>query len=253
MFLQKVLKTKRDEIQHMNESHDSTVTTFRICKNFRNCLLNHKPVALIAEIKKRSPALGDIAIFDDPRPIVDRYREMDAAAISVLTDATYFNGSFTLMKSVSDYLKDSAIAVLCKDFIIDKIQVDCAYQYGADAVLLIASVLQDKLADVYDYTYRLGMQEIVEVHHLQDLTFVLNHLPHVQMIGVNNRDLNTLIVDNHHASTIKPYIPDHIVTVAESGITSLDDVKATVSAGFNAVLVGTSLMTKQLDGVGHEF
>jgi len=199
-----------------------------------------KPVALIAEVKKASPSAGVISQDFDPVKTAKRYEKALANAVSVLTDEKYFGGSIDDLKKVSKAVK---IPVLRKDFIIDEDQIYESRMSGADAILLIAAVLDDeKLSEFIKITRNLGMRVLLEVHSEEELERALN--TPARIIGINNRDLKTFKVDLATTERLAPMIPGNrrIILVSESGIRSGDDVRRVRDAGVCAVLVGEELM-----------
>ena len=190
---------------------------------------------IIAELKRKSPSAGRINKIDDTRVAVyTRY----ATAISVLTDNHYFGGSFDLLADVS---RKTSLPVLCKDFIIDKAQIDLAYSKGADLILLIAGILNElELKDLYDYARGKGLNCLVEVHTMEELERI-SHL-NADIIGVNARDLDTLSIDLSRAAEIMTCVQAP-VKVAESGIKSRFDMERV--PGANCFLIGETLMRSE--------
>jgi indole-3-glycerol phosphate synthase / phosphoribosylanthranilate isomerase len=192
--------------------------------------------ALIAEVKKRSPSKGLLRKNLDVEAI-GRIYDQHAAAISVVTDEPFFGGSLMLLAAVRARVRRP---VMLKDFVISEFQIQEARAYGADAVLLMASVLdRDSLAELYGLTRSLGMDALVEVHTEAELEEVLT--TEARIIGVNNRDLATLTIDPEHVFDLAPKIPRDRLRVAESGIESramLDRLAGVV----DAVLIGTAFM-----------
>lgn len=189
-------------------------------------------VNIIAELKKRSPSAGSIGEIDDAKiALYTRY----AAAISVLTDAAYFGGSFDILADVAG---KTGIPILCKDFFIDTSQIDFAWTKGADMILLIARVLDKKsLRRLYDHARGLGLDCLVEVHREEELAKIAGL--NAGIVGVNARDLDTLAIDLDQAREILLRV-DAPVRVAESGIRSRADIERFSSA--NCFLIGETLM-----------
>lgn len=195
-------------------------------------------VHLIAEVKLASPSQGAICADRTAADVAAIYEAHGATCISVLTDERYFQGSL-------DYLRDVrgkvGIPVLRKDFIIDSYQLVEARAAGADAVLLIAECLDDcNLRALHNEAIELGMTPLVEYFDPANLDRVLE--AGATLIGVNNRNLHTLEVDFQHALRERPRIPGDCLAVAESAISTREDVQQLAAAEFNAMLVGTSLM-----------
>ena len=195
-------------------------------------------VRIIAEVKKASPSKGIIREDFDPLSIASAYEKNGAAAISVLTDEKYFQGSIEYLFIISAY---ADIPVLRKDFIVDEYQVYEARAAGADAVLLIAEALNAaQLLELLSLTTSLGMAALVEAHDEAQLKKAAD--VGARIIGINNRDLNTFKVDTDTTIRLVKKIPGDRVVVAESGINTHEDIEALRSAGVAAFLVGESLM-----------
>jgi indole-3-glycerol phosphate synthase len=208
---------------------------------FRAALEAGSTVALIAEVKRRSPSAGgiaDVAGVGGARETALRYEAAGAAAVSVLTDADHFGGSLADMSAVTAAV---AVPVLRKDFMIDELQVLEARAAGASAVLLIVRILDDtRLAELLAVTRAQGLTALVEVHDEAELDRALD--AGADVIGVNNRDLTTFETDPGTTLRLAPRVPPECVLVAESGIRTVTDVEAMAAAGAHAVLVGESLM-----------
>lgn len=201
--------------------------------------LSGQGIALIAEVKRASPSKGPLRPDLDASSLARMYRESGAAAISVLTEPDYFQGSFPDLEAAR---ASSGLPVLCKDFIIDRYQVWEARAHGADAVLLIAAVLsQQELLDLQDIAGSLGMAALVEVHNRDEMEQALQCRPGV--IGINNRNLADFSVDLGTTTSLRPLVPPGIPVVSESGIHTRDDVIALQEAGVQAILVGEALVT----------
>ena len=195
-------------------------------------------IGVIAEFKKASPSKGAIRPDADPAEIGPVYAAHGASAISVLTDRRFFQGCdedlVALRRSVP-------VPVLRKEFIIDEYQVHETAAMGADAMLLIVAVLDDaRLADLQRIAAVYGLHCLVEVHDERELDRALE--AGSRIIGINNRDLTDFTVSLDTSLRLRPRIPDGIVTVSESGIHTREDVLRLQQAGFDAVLVGESLM-----------
>lgn len=201
--------------------------------------LRRETVTLIAEVKHASPSRGVLIDSFDPVKIALEYASNGAAAISVLTDRDFFQGSLDDLVAVRQTVK---IPVLRKDFIIDPYQVYEARVAGADAVLLIVAALADaQIADLHGLVVELGMTALVEVHDDGELERALRLAP--SLVGVNNRDLRTFDVDLATAERLAAQVPANVTLVAESGIFTPEDVRRMGRAGARAVLVGESLVT----------
>ena len=200
--------------------------------------LQSAPVAVIAEIKKASPSKGVLAGEFDPASFAQAYQRGGAAALSVLTDREHFQGS---LEHLAQARAATALPVLRKDFTIDEYQIVEAAAHGADAILLIAAVLDsDRLRLLRYRAEQYGLSVLVEVHDEDELAQALDS--GAGIIGVNNRDLRTFQVDLATSLRLAPRIPAGIVKVAESGIHSAADIVTLRQAGFQAFLVGEHLM-----------
>jgi indole-3-glycerol phosphate synthase len=206
-------------------------------RDFARALTAHTP-SIVAEIKKASPSRGLIASDFDPSRIARSYEAGGAAAISVLTDRKHFQGSLADLESARSAVK---LPVLRKDFTIDPIHVLEAAAHDADAILLIAAVLDDReLRDYRELAASHGMAALVEVHDGEELKRAIGS--GAEIIGVNNRDLRTFEVRLETALELAAQMPAKVIRVAESGIRTADDVRRLSAAGYHACLVGEHLM-----------
>ena len=208
-------------------------------RNFRAALESPK-VRVIAEIKRASPSMGEIADgFFDPRIIAQTYSGSGAAALSVLTESRYFQGELHHIRRARKYMP---LPILRKDFIFDTYQVYESRLRLADAVLLIVRILSDdQLERLLEATQELGMAALVETHDEQDIQRAV--AVGADIIGINNRNLETLDVDLATTERLIRYVPMDALAVSESGIRTPQDVKRLAARGVHAVLVGTALMT----------
>ena len=195
-------------------------------------------VSVIAEYKRRSPSAGNLHGGLTPQDTARLYERGGAAAMSVLTDMDFFGGADDDLRAARDA---GRLPLLRKDFTIDAWQGYEGRAIGADAVLLIAAILSDaQLVEFGELAGRLGMAALVEVHDERELERAL--ASGAGLIGINNRDLRTFTVSLDTSLRLRTRIPAGVVTVAESGIRSGEDVRALRSAGFDAILVGESLL-----------
>jgi indole-3-glycerol phosphate synthase len=207
-------------------------------RGFRAALRSSAGLAVIAEIKRRSPSRGDLAPDLDPAHTAQRYAAGGAACLSVLTDRDYFGGS----PEDLDQARGAGVPVLRKDFTVCANDVCDARLMGADAVLLIVAALdQRELQEFSDLAERLGMDALVEVHDEHELERALTLDP--PLIGVNQRNLKTFDVDPGRATQMAAALPHDAVAVAESGVHGPDDAARAAAAGYDAVLVGEWLVT----------
>ncbi len=206
-------------------------------RNFKDAL-QKDGISIIAEIKKKSPSAGLIREDFDPQNISLIYEKNEASAISVLTDSFYFGGKNEYLTQVKNKIQ---IPVLRKEFIIDSYQIYESCLIGADAILLIASILEkQELIDFQCIAKKFGLHCLVEVHTEEELDKVLEIDP--EIIGINNRDLKSFNVDMKTSFKLRKKIPDQIITVSESGIDNREDVYLLEESGFDAVLIGETLM-----------
>ncbi len=211
----------------------------KIIYHFKDRLKKNK-INVIAEIKKASPSSGFIADIDLDKilPLYEKY----ASAISVLTDEKFFKGGFDVLRSVASRVN---LPVLCKDFIIDKAQIDKAYECGADMVLLIVRILnKKKFTELYSYAKSLGMDVLVEIHAKNEVDFVVNY--GCDMVGVNSRNLDTLEISLTRALEILNMLGDRFIRIAESGIKIKEDIDY-LKNSCEAFLIGESLLKGEIN------
>ncbi|MHB0876840.1 MAG: indole-3-glycerol phosphate synthase TrpC [Anaerolineae bacterium] len=204
--------------------------------------LRRPHVAVIAEVKRRSPSAGAIREDLSVAATCAAYAAGGAAAVSVLTEPDYFGGSFDDLAAARSTLTGAdSRPILCKDFVVTEYQVYLARVAGADAVLLIAACLEPaRLAALMAVVRGLGMTPLVEVHDAGELEAVLPLAP--AAIGINNRDLRTFRTDLATTESLAPLAAGTAVVVSESGISNVDDVRRVAAAGAAAVLVGEALV-----------
>ena len=201
--------------------------------------LSGDSLKLIAEVKKASPSKGVLCPDFNPVALAKTYAQGGAAAISVLTEANHFQGSLEHLAAIRE---EVSIPLLRKDFIFDPYQVYESAAYGADALLLIAAILsREQLEELLALSRRLGLECLVEVHNENEVEKAL--LAGAEIIGINNRDLNTFTVDIDTTRRLRPLIPEGRIVVSESGIKNRNDIKKIKEWGVNAVLVGEALVT----------
>jgi len=207
-------------------------------RDFRAALTAHPP-AIIGEIKKASPSKGVLAPGEfDPAAIARTYQSGGAAALSVLTDRQFFQGSLDALEAARAAVY---LPVLRKDFTLDPFHVIEAAAHGADAILLIAALLEEKeMRELRELAARYRMAALVEVHDSSELESALGS--GAQIVGVNNRNLHTFEVALETSLQLAEKIPANVVKVSESGIHSRADVSRLAAAGFHAFLVGEHLM-----------
>lgn len=200
--------------------------------------LRRSDISVIAEVKRSSPSKGSLAQIADPAALAKIYQENGASVVSVLTEGRRFGGSLEDLDAVRQTV---TIPILRKDFMVDEYQFLEARAHGSDVVLLIVAALSKaQLSEFVDLTHQLGMSALVEVHTEDELRDALD--VSAQIIGVNSRNLKNLEVDPKVFAQLLPMIPDHIVKVAESGISSRADVEFAHLHGAHAVLIGEALV-----------
>jgi indole-3-glycerol phosphate synthase len=208
-------------------------------RGFAAALRSTDGLAVIAEVKRRSPSRGDLAADLDPATTAAAYEAGGASCLSVLTDEEFFGGSAADLAAARAAVE---VPVLRKDFTVGPLDVWDARNMGADAVLLIVAALADaELAELHELAVTIGLDVLVEVHDEPELERAL--AAGATVIGVNQRDLMTFEVDHARAVRVGAAMPEGIVRVAESGIRGPDDAAALAQAGFHAVLVGESVVT----------
>lgn len=199
-----------------------------------------RPVSVIAEHKRRSPSKGEIAPMSNVAEVAEAYAVNGAAAMSVLTDTPFFGGSLTdlaVARATAPWLP-----LLRKEFIIDEYQIYQSRLYGADAILLIAAMIdRETLFRFNDLAHTLGLQTLVELHSLEELESLPSD---ADMAGINNRDLTSFHTDISNSMRLIDSLPYSMVKIAESGIHTSDDLLRLRAAGFDGFLVGEALMSK---------
>jgi indole-3-glycerol phosphate synthase len=226
-YLDKILIQKQLEVERLN-----------LPRNRFSTALRGPNLAIIGEVKRRSPSAGEIGPIQDPAELALKYCQGGVSAISVLTDATYFGGSLADLRKVREALPD--VSLLRKDFIIHPLQLAEAVSAGADAVLLIVCAVGKNLKFLMQEAERFGLEVLIEVHDLSDLELALE--AEASIIGINHRNLNTFEIDLSISERLRPLIPPHIITVAESGIHHPEQAKRMRELGFDAILVGEALV-----------
>jgi indole-3-glycerol phosphate synthase len=211
---------------------------------FQAALAQVDRVNVVAECKRRSPSRGVLRASYDPVAIAKAYAAAGAAAISVLTEPTFFDGSLEHLRQVHDAVE---IPILRKDFVVSEYQLLEARAAAADAVLLIVAALRPvELKVLHDHAVRLGLDVLVEVHDDVELDIALDI--GAAIVGVNNRNLRTLTVDAATSETLIAKIPSTVVRVSESGLKDSEDVKHLRQLGYDAFLIGERFMTQEDPG-----
>ena len=243
-YLDRILDVHRAEAAADKRILDALVERARMAppaRGFGQALLGvpEGEPAIIAEVKRRSPSRGDLAADLDPGAVAIQYAAGGAACLSVLTESDHFGGSPEDLASAREAV---SVPVLRKDFTVDARDVCDARLMGADAVLLIVAALDDlQLEDFHDLASEVGLDALVEVHDEAELERAL--AINARLVGVNQRDLVTFEVDTARAVRMGPLMPDGVIRVAESGIRDVADAASLLEAGYQALLVGESVVT----------
>jgi len=241
-FLARIVEAKKTELAATKRLKPIREMQAILCelpppRNFQDALTGRE-CAIIAEIKKASPSRGIIREDFDPLKIAGIYEDNGAAAISVLTESVFFKGDSRYLAEIS---KIASVPLLRKDFIIDPYQIYETRLLGGDALLLIARLLgREALAEYIALTVELGMTPLVEVHNERELEKGL--AAGAQVIGINNRNLDTFVTDLGTSLKLAPLLPAGIVKISESGIAGKEDVETLRQAGIHAFLIGETLM-----------
>jgi indole-3-glycerol phosphate synthase len=242
-ILDRIVASKRQELAAVQSKIpyrdlEKRLVAAPTLRDFQAALEHRGEVRIIAEVKKASPSAGVLREDFDPVAIARVYERHGAACISVLTDGPFFQGSLDHLSAVR-----AAVAqpLLRKDFLIDPYQVLEARVAGADAVLLIAEILDDAtLSCLLREANALGMRSLVEVHDAENLSRVVQL--GASLIGINNRDLRTFETRLEHTLTLAKRLPSTVCLVSESGIHTRADIQALAQAGVRAALIGETLM-----------
>jgi indole-3-glycerol phosphate synthase len=241
MILDKIIETKKKEVARLKKTTTvsalrDTVAGLTPCRDFR-AAVSGKPCAIIAEVKCASPSRGRLVKNFDPVKIAKIYEQNGAAAISVLTDEEYFCGHRDYLSCIKEQV---VIPVLRKDFIFDPLQVYETRAIGADAILLIVHVLGQKIAEFIGLSKDLGLSPLVEVHTQLDLEMALAY--GAEIIGINNRNLDTFVTDINISRILRKQIPTDKTVIAESAIKNRADIEFLNRAGISAFLIGEALV-----------
>ncbi len=238
--LEEILSNKMNEIEDLKASFRGSKDGGKYKgPSFLDSLKNSSNLAVIAEVKMKSPSQGALAAGgEDPVEIAGIFDEAGVNAISVLTDRKFFDGNFDILKKISGSVKSP---LLCKDFIVDRVQIDMALLNGASAVLLITEILDDdKLADLYGYALSKGLDALVEAHFQENVRRALDLKAGI--IGINNRNLDTLEENPLNAVILSRLIPAGTVRLSLSSCKNRTDAVNLAEAGLDGVLVGGAVM-----------
>jgi indole-3-glycerol phosphate synthase len=241
-YLDDIVAWHRQRALNDTRSFTDLLSAAKSCvptRGFASSIRTTPHLAVIAEIKRRSPSKGDLNAGLNPAALALQYQRGGASCLSVLTDTNHFSGSVADLQSAREA---STIPVVRKDFTVDARDVCDARIMGADCVLLIAAVLSaTELSSFLELCREVDIDALVEVHDEAELEVAMS--AGATMVGVNQRDLVTFAVDQARAVRMAPRIPDHVVKVAESGVRGREDAIALRAAGYDAILVGEHLVT----------
>ncbi|MGB5926033.1 MAG: indole-3-glycerol phosphate synthase TrpC [Dehalococcoidia bacterium] len=242
-MLDNIIAQKREEVEQRKKGVPMTYLQEGIARqkpalDFALALQGDR-IRLIAEVKQASPSRGVLSPDFNPTKLARTYAEGGAAAISVLTEANYFMGSNEHLAAIKEVV---GLPLLRKDFIFDPYQVYESRAYGADALLLITAILgQGQLKDLVSLSHSLGLKCLVEVHNGDEVEKAV--FSEAAIIGINNRDLNTFVVDINTTRRLRPLVPKEKIVVSESGIKSRKDMEKLGKWRVDAVLVGEALIS----------
>lgn len=241
MILEKIIETKKIEVAQLKKGTSQTqlqknIAELEPCRDFSKAL-SGRNCNIIAEVKCASPSRGRLVADFNPVGIAQIYEENGAAAISVLTDEQYFSGHKDYLKKIRGHVR---LPLLRKDFIIDPIQIYETRSIGADAILLIVRVLGKKLAECISLSGEIGLSPLVEVHSAEELDWALT--AGAEIIGINNRNLDTFVTDIETSRRLKARIPEDKIVVAESGIRERKDIESLMQDGIHTFLIGEHLV-----------
>nr|WP_295970569.1 indole-3-glycerol phosphate synthase TrpC [uncultured Bacillus sp.] len=241
-ILDLILSQKSIEIERLKMLKMQKTTAEHKHHSFISVLKNASELSIIAEFKRASPSKGDINAGLIPAEQASKYIQFGANAVSVLTDKVFFKGC---IEDLEDVRKTIDAPILCKDFIIDSVQIDMAKRAGADIILLITAAMStEKMLSLYQYAIDQGLEVLIEVHNETELERALK--TGGRLIGVNNRDLKTFEVDLSVTERLASKVKESgAFLISESGIRTLEDVKRVVDAGANGILVGETFMKSE--------
>jgi indole-3-glycerol phosphate synthase len=241
--LKEILAHKRSEVENLRKRGipDNRKKGFSAVRDFKEAISKPDRISLIAEIKFASPSVGVIRERTDPCAIGRIYEDTGASAISLLTDSRFFGGDLDDLPRLKEVV---SLPVLRKDFILDEIQVRESFLYGADAILLIARILsREELKKLIAVSKAFGLTPLTEIHDRDDLEKAIDG--GAEMIGINNRDLDTFEISLQTTLDLAPLIPKGCIKVSESGILGKEEIGLLRKGGIQAALVGTSIMKSE--------
>ncbi len=239
-ILDKIIQRKKEEvtfskstisIEELKDSEFFGRKTFSLKESIKD------KSGIIAEFKRQSPSKGIINDQVSPLEVTSAYEKFGASGISILTDQDFFGGSFNDILSIRNHIN---IPILRKDFMIDEYQFYEAKSIGADVILLIAACLTpQQVLEFTDLSHKLGMEVLLEIHTEEELKHFNKN---IDLVGINNRNLKDFKVDLQHSVQLKNQLPDDVLSVAESGIYSIENFQYLKEKGFNGFLMGEYFM-----------
>jgi len=238
--LKEILAHKRSEVESLRKKGLPGGKGMGFCpvRDFKKAISRPDRIGLIAEIKFASPSAGVIRERTDPCAIGRMYEDNGVSAISLLTDSRFFGGDLSDLPRLKEAV---SVPLLRKDFILDEIQVRESFLYGADAILLIARILsKEELKELIAVSKALGLTPLTEIHDRDDLEKAVDG--GAEVIGINNRDLDTFEVSLWTTFDLAPLIPKGCIKVSESGISGKEEIRLLRRSNIQAALVGTSIM-----------
>jgi len=247
-ILQTIVEQKHKELEFLQSQYSTADFKQqkyfqRTCYSAKAALTENNASGIIAEFKRQSPTKGPINPNANIKCVVESYQEANASVISVLTDKDFFGAKDTDFENARACL---TTPLLRKDFLVHPYQVYQSKAMGADLILLIASILTiEEVKTMSQLAKELGMEVLLEIHDESEL----NHInPHIDLVGVNNRNLKDFSVDLNHSVHLSEQIPSEFIKVAESGISGEDDIQHLKNNGFQAFLIGEYLMKQKNPG-----
>lgn len=241
-ILQEIVATKKEEVKKDKSLYPVKLLEQSIhfdspCVSFTEYITRKDKLGIIAEFKRKSPSKGAINLYASPEQVSIEYMQAGASAISVLTDKSYFGGSKEDLKTVRKY---NFCPILRKEFIIDEYQIIEAKSLGADAILLIASILsKQEIQNFTKLAKSLGLQVLFEVHDEEEIQ---KFIPEIDLIGVNNRNLKTFKTDYRYSIDMFEKLPKNAVKISESGINSPNVIVELKEVGYDGFLIGEHFM-----------
>ena len=246
-ILEEIVAHKREDLKDTKTKekislYESGVNPSPNRRSFSSSIKN-SPCGIISEFKRRSPSKPQINLDAKVSDVVKSYEINGASAVSILTNEKYFGG---LKEDIQEARIIIDLPILRKEFIVDKFQILEAAYLGADAILLIASVLnKSEINELSQYAHQLGLEVLLEIHDEKEIDKINNT---VDVIGVNNRNLKEFKTDFKHSINLYPYLPKDKVLISESGLSHSDQLIELLDCGYNGFLIGESFMRHNLPG-----